>query len=416
MAFKYWPVIRNNTFFKTAVVVGISYIFYSLAGFLLPILLAIALAFALFPMVNAIATVRVARHTIPVPRVLAIVLALMAFLAFLWVVVVVIVLPLFGQMNEFLQKLPQITSQSSFRSLDAMLSDPTKIPMLPSNMDMLINESITWAMGFLGEIMRNLLKSSLDIVSNLIGLVIVPFLAFYFLKDWEVLRKMFIDLFNYDAQPRAADVVDEIGRTLSAYVSGLFKLSLLSSFVITVGTASMGLEFPLVFGFVALLSEFVPVVGPLLGAIPAIFIAYGQEPAMAFHIAVFYAIYYQLDANYIMPKIMGSKIDLHPVLVIGSLLVGAKLFGILGMVFSVPVAAVYRVLYKRLWHATETSAAGTTDSDLIEVETEKSIEEYFNDKFQEVLENASHKIAKEVKEHVEEQLHSSDSEGRNKHE
>ena len=50
---------------------------------------------------------------------------------------------------------------------------------------------------------------------------------------------------------------------------------------------------------------------------------------------------------------MGQRLDLHPVLVIGSLLVGAKLFGILGMVFAVPVAAVYRVLYKALWHAEE---------------------------------------------------------------
>lgn len=74
---------------------------------------------------------------------------------------------------------------------------------------------------------------------------------------------------------------------------------------------------------------------------------------MAFHVAVFYAVYYQLDANYILPKIMGKKIDLHPVLVIGSLLIGAKLFGIFGMIFAVPVAAVYRVLYKELWHASE---------------------------------------------------------------
>ena len=51
-----------------------------------------------------------------------------------------------------------------------------------------------------------------------------------------------------------------------------------------------------------------------------------------------------------MPKIMGKKVDVHPVLLIGSLLLGAKLFGIVGMVFAVPVAAVYRVLYKQLWH------------------------------------------------------------------
>jgi predicted PurR-regulated permease PerM len=90
-----------------------------------------------------------------------------------------------------------------------------------------------------------------------------------------------------------------------------------------------------------------------MGAVPAIFISYGQSSEAALHVAIFYAVYYQLDANYIMPKIMGQKIDLHPVLVIASLLIGAKLFGILGMIFAVPVAAVYRVLYKELWHSAE---------------------------------------------------------------
>ena len=349
--FKYWPLIRNSTFFKLGVTVGVSYVLYSLAAFMLPLWLSIALAFALYPLVNAMSSIRVAHGMIKLSRAVAIILALMAFVLFLVIIIGIIILPLFGQMNEFLAKMPTFLEKSNIQGLDNMLADPTKIPMLPSNFNMLADSLINWAMGFVSVILRNLLKSSLGIVQNLIGLVIVPFLAFYFLKDWRVLRDMFINLFNYDVQDKAAHVVDEVGRTLSAYVRGLFKLSLISGFVIAVGTAVLGVDFPLVLGFWAILAETVPVVGPLMGAVPAVFIAYGQDPAAAFHVAVFYAVYYQLDANYIMPKIMGDKIDLHPVLVIGSLLIGAKLFGILGMVFAVPVAAVYRVLYKELWHA-----------------------------------------------------------------
>lgn len=82
-----------------------------------------------------------------------------------------------------------------------------------------------------------------------------------------------------------------------------------------------------------------------MGAVPAVFIAYGQAPERL-PCSAFYLVYYQLDANFIMPKLMGQKIDLHPVVLIISLLIGAKLFGILGMVFAVPVAAIYRVLYQ----------------------------------------------------------------------
>lgn len=337
-----------------AVTAGVSYVLYLLAGFMLPVWLAVGLAFALYPLVNAISQVRMAHGMIRLSWAVAIILALLAFIIFFVIVIAFIVLPLFGQMNEFLLKLPQLAAKSNIQSLDALLRDPTRIPMLPSSFDMLVDSLINWAMGFVSMVLRNLLQSSLDIVQNLIGMIIVPFLAFYFLKDWRVLREMIINLFNYDAQPKAAHVIDEIGRTLSAYVRGLFKLSLISGFIITVGTALLGVEFPLVLGFWAILAETVPVVGSLMGAVPAIFIAYGQSPAAALHVAIFYAVYYQLDANYILPKIMGQKIDLHPVLVIASLLIGAKLFGILGMVFAVPVAAVYRVLYKELWHAEET--------------------------------------------------------------
>ena len=353
MNFKYWNSIKTSTWFKLLVATGISYVLYLLAGFMLPILLAIGLAFGLYPLVDIITRVRVAHGMIKLSRAVAIVLSLIGFLLFIVIAVAFIVLPLFGQLNELLVKLPQLAAQSNAHDLESMLQDPSKIPMLPSSFDMLTDGLINWAMGFVGSVLRNLLRSSLEIVSNLIGLIIVPFLAFYFLKDWRDLRSMFINLFNYDVQDRVAGVVDDIGRTLSSYVRGLCKLSLISGFVITVGTAFLGIDYPLVLGFWAILAETVPVVGPIMGAVPAIFIAYRQSPEAALHVAIFYGIYYQLDANFLMPKIMGQRLDLHPVLVIGSLLIGAKLFGILGMVFAVPVAAIYRVLYKELWHAEE---------------------------------------------------------------
>ena len=330
MKFEYWNAIKTSTWFKLLVATAVSYVLYLLAGFMLPILLAIGLAFGLYPLVNMITQVRVAHGMIKLSRAVAIVLALIGFLIFLCIAIGFIILPLFGQMNDLLVKLPALAAKSNIQDLDTMLQDPSKIPMLPSSFEMLTDGLINWAMGFVGNV-----------------------LAFYFLKDWRDLRSMFINLFNYDVQDRVAQVVDDIGRTLSSYVRGLVKLSLISGFVITIGTAFLGIDFPLVLGFWAILAETVPVVGPIMGAVPAIFIAYGQSPEAALHVAIFYAVYYQLDANFLMPKIMGQRLDLHPVLVIGSLLIGAKLFGILGMVFAVPVAAIYRVLYKELWHAEE---------------------------------------------------------------
>ena len=218
--------------------------------------------------------------------------------------------------------------------------DPANYPRLPHNIESLFDYITSWLMGFVAAVLRNLLKSTLDIIANLVGLIVVPFLAFYFLKDWRDLRAMLINFFSYEAQPRVAHIIDEIGITLSCYIQGL-----------------LGIHYPLVFGLLAILAEMVPVVGPLIGAVPAVFIAYSQSPQSAFYVALFYLVFYQFDANVLMPRIIGRKIDLHPVMhpviLILSLLIGAKLYGILGMLFAVPVAAVYRVLYKELWHSTD---------------------------------------------------------------
>ena len=118
---KYWPQIRKSTFFKLGVVTAISYVLYLMAGFLLPLLLAVGLAFALYPLVNAIAQVRMAHGMIKLSRVVAIILALMAFCIFIFMIIGFIILPLFGQMNEFLQKLPALAVKSIFRIWTACL-------------------------------------------------------------------------------------------------------------------------------------------------------------------------------------------------------------------------------------------------------------------------------------------------------
>ncbi|MED9852926.1 MAG: AI-2E family transporter, partial [Succiniclasticum sp.] len=74
------------------------------------------------------------------------------------------------------------------------------------------------------------------------------------------------------------------------------------------------------------------------------------SPQVAFYLAFFYIIYYTLDSQVLQPVIMGRKIRLHPVVILLALMIAGKLFGILGMLFAMPVAAVYRVLYDELWH------------------------------------------------------------------
>ena len=348
----YVHYIQQHTIIKFLIAFAVSAVLYAMSSFLFPILLAIGLAFALYPLSRAFVRLQLGKTGMHPSRVAAIILAFIASAIFIGFVISFVVLPLFGQINELLAKLPEYSKQMQGESLLKLLKDPSAgVPTLPSSMEGLLEEDITSIMGFLASVVQNLLNSTVQMVANLVGLIVVPFLAFYFLKDWRQLCRMITDLFTPSARPKASRVMANIGIAISGYVEGLWKLSILAALSVTIVLLVLGVPYPLVFGLIALLAETIPVIGPIISAIPAVFVAYtSTTPDTALMLAVFYIIYYTMDSQILQPVIMGKKIKLHPVVILLALMIGGKLFGILGMLFAMPVAAVYRVLYDELWH------------------------------------------------------------------
>ena len=393
----YVHYIQQHTIIKFLIAFIVSAILYAMSSFLFPILLAIGLAFALYPLTRIFVRLQLGKTGMHPSRVAAIVLAFIVSAIFTVGVVSFVVLPLFGQLNELLAKLPEYSRKVQGESLLGLLKDPTAsgAPLLPSSLEGLLEDAINSIMGFLASVVRNLLNSTVQMVANLVGLVVVPFLAFYFLKDWRQLCHMITDLFTPGARPKVSHVLARIGVAISSYVEGLWKLSLLSALSVTIVLLLLGVPYPLVFGLIALVAETIPVIGPMISAIPAIFVAYtATTPNTALLLAVFYIVYYTMDSQMLQPIVMGKKINLHPVVILLALMIGGKLFGILGMLFAMPVAAVYRVLYDELWHydgeepeediiADEIAASLTTDpvDDQLVQQRKEELEREKNSKF-----------------------------------
>ena len=393
----YVHYIQQHTMVKFLIAFVISAVLYAMSSFLFPILLAIGLAFALYPLTRIFVRLQLGKTGMHPSRVAAIVLAFVVSAIFTVGVVSFVVLPLFGQLNELLAKLPEYSKQVQGDSLLGLLKDPTAsgAPLLPSSLEGLLEDAINSIMGFLANVVRNLLNSTVQMVANLVGLVVVPFLAFYFLKDWRQLCHMITDLFTPGARPKVSHVLARIGVAISGYVEGLWKLSLLAALSVTIVLLLLGVPYPLVFGLIALVAETIPVIGPMISAIPAVFVAYtATTPNTALVLAVFYIVYYTMDSQMLQPIVMGKKINLHPVVILLALMIGGKLFGILGMLFAMPVAAVYRVLYDELWHydgeepeediiADEIAASLTTDpvDDQLVQQRKEELEREKNSKF-----------------------------------
>ena len=317
----YIHFIQQHTIIKFLIAFAVSAVLYAMSSFLFPILLAIGLAFALYPLSRAFVRLQLGKTGMHPSRVVAIILAFIASAIFGLIVISFVVLPLFEQLNELLAKLPEYSKQMEGESLLRILKEPVAegAPVLPSSLEGLLEDAINAVMGFLANVARNLLNSTVQMVANLVGLIVVPFLAFYFLKDWRQLCTMITDLFTPDARPKVSRVLARIGVAISGYVEGLWIMSMLSALSVTI--------------------------------VLLIFVAYtSTTPDTALCVAVFYIIYYTIDSQMLQPTVMGKKIKLHPVVILLALMISGKLFGILGMLFAMPVAALYRVLYDELWH------------------------------------------------------------------
>ncbi len=124
------------------------------------------------------------------------------------------------------------------------------------------------------------------------------------------------------------------------WLQGQMLLGLIMGLVVYVGLSLMGIKYALILGLLAAILEIVPIVGPVLAAIPAVFLAFLQDPSLGLWIVVFYIAAQQLENHLLVPVVLGKTVGLNPVVVIIALLVGQQLAGIPGMILSVPLATV----------------------------------------------------------------------------
>lgn len=124
------------------------------------------------------------------------------------------------------------------------------------------------------------------------------------------------------------------------WIQGQLLLALIVGLTVYIGLSLMGIKFALLMGILAMAFEIVPIVGPVLAAIPAVFLAFLQDPGLGLWVILFYVAVQQLENHLLVPVVLGKTTGLNPVVVIMALLIGNQIAGISGMILSVPIATV----------------------------------------------------------------------------
>lgn len=199
----------------------------------------------------------------------------------------------------------------------------------------------TTMLGYLG-------RSGFALIGFIANVVLVPFLTFYFLRDWDLLKERVAALVPRDHIETVTRLAKESDLVLGAFLRGQFSVMLVLGILYAVGLWAVGLDLGLLIGFIAGLVSFVPYLGPasgvVLGVIAAL-VQYGDWTHVALVLGVF-GVGQVIESYFLTPRLVGDKIGLHPVAVIFAIMAGGQLFGFLGVLLALPVAAVANVLLR----------------------------------------------------------------------
>lgn len=181
--------------------------------------------------------------------------------------------------------------------------------------------------------------------STLFSLVTVPFILFYMLRDEKNFWKFIKYLIPQDKREQIDGVLSEIDETIGEYIRGQITVSLIVGILLFIGYYIIGLEYAAILAIVAMLTNFIPYLGPFIAAMPAIIVALTMSPGMIAKVVIVSLIIQMIEGNIITPHIMGRNLEIHPLTIIVLLLFAGSLAGIPGVILAVPVYAVVKVIY-----------------------------------------------------------------------
>lgn len=315
------------------------------AGAILPFIVSFIVSFIFLPVVSALVKARV-------PRLLAIGIVLVLLLGSIGTLIVVVMPMVFSQFQNFLNAIPTLVSEVR-NSLNAVVTRGFFV-FTPENQG-LQQGVIGEISGRVEEIIRAIPNGILSFVgqvayalTKMLNLVLVPFLSFYIMKDYDLIKYRVKMLFPKRYRQRATEVYVIVDEILGSYLRGALTISLVNATVITSMMTIWGVKYPLMIGLISGLLDLIPYFGIIVSTTVAVIIAmFGDNPGFQVIMVLVTFIGMNLTETTILyPKIIGSRIGVHPVVLILALFIFGYFLGFLGLLIAVPTTAIVIALRK----------------------------------------------------------------------
>lgn len=281
-------------------------------------------------------------------KALSIILSYVLFILIILLSVALLIPQLIDSINEFISNF-----SGYYTSLEALFIQLSqKVELTATFWGDLQNIIISYKQQVV-QIVNSILPSIINVATgtanSIFNVIFTLILSAYFLASKEKLGKLVKDSFtafmNQKTMSYLRHVLDLSNETFRGFIVGQLTDALIVGVITFIGATIFRFPYPILIGFIAGITNMIPVLGPFIGAVPCIFIILMAAPDKALWYVVFVVVLQQIDGNFICPKIVGDSIGLDGIWVIFAVMVGGGLFGIIGSLLCVPVFAILFKLY-----------------------------------------------------------------------
>ena len=249
------------------------------------------------------------------------------------------------QIGDFAGTIPDILADLKVfgnRFFDTFATDGIDVKAIQTQVYTTIEN---FALGLTTNLPNTIINITKSIISSSVNFVLGLMIGFYMLFDFDKINSTVLSHMPLKWKDNYAELTTRINTSLRNYVQGVFLVMFLVFITQSIGLTLAGLEAPLLFAVFCAVTDIIPYFGPYIGAIPAVLVGFTISPSVGIFCIISIVIVQLLENNFYQPLIMGHTMQLHPVIIIISLLIFQHFFGIIGMVVATPVVACLKVIF-----------------------------------------------------------------------
>ena len=343
---------------------GLLLLMVALSPILMPFVVGAGLAYIGDPIVDRLQRLRLSRTA--AVCVVFTVLTLVGLLALLLLAPMI-----YHQFLALLRNIPDWLVWLQNQALPRLgVALPAGVQLDAEGLKAIITEHWTEAGGFAQAAWERVSQSGKLLVITIANLLLVPVVSFYLLRDWDDLIAWIRGVIPPRYLPRLGQMAGEADDVLGAFIRGQLLVMAAQAVFYALALRLVGLELALVVGIIIGLISFIPYLGSIVGLLIAVIamLVQTQDPSSLIWVVVIFGVGQFLEGNVLTPWLVGDRIGLHPVTVIFAVMAGGQLFGFVGVLLALPVAAVLAVMMrhtKQQWLASPLYRAGASQPTLI---------------------------------------------------